>query len=89
MMMVASTKCPSPEWTLEYSGVLMAPGMTSAIGLFVCVDSAMAPPDQEVKFGSHDNEDLPDIQEVTAQCGALPCPPYRVGEPMPCVVCTI
>ncbi|KAG8184432.1 hypothetical protein JTE90_026351 [Oedothorax gibbosus] len=47
LMMVASTKCPSPEWTLEYSGVLMAPGMTSGMGLFVCMDSAMAPPDQE------------------------------------------
>ncbi|GIY05992.1 stonustoxin subunit alpha [Caerostris darwini] len=89
LMKVADKVCPSDKWTKEYEGYLMAPGQKSNKGEYICMDKDMKEPQGEVKFGNSDTNHLPEIQEVSIECGSLPCTPYVKDRPIPCVVCTI
>ncbi|GIX82123.1 hypothetical protein CEXT_628921 [Caerostris extrusa] len=89
LMKVADKVCPSDKWTKEYEGYLMAPGQKSNKGEYICMDKDMTEPQGEVKFGNSDTNHLPEIQEVSIECGSLPCTPYVKDRPIPCVVCTI
>ena len=50
---------------------------------FVCVDKNA----KKVRGGEGDSNGKVFVQ-VEAVCGSLPCPPYKNGREMTCVVCT-
>ena len=71
-------------WTKEYSGYLMAGYYThTAASEFVCVDKNA----EKVRGGERNSNGKAFVQ-VEAVCGSLPCPPYKNGREMTCVVCT-
>lgn len=89
LIKMADKSCPTDKWTKEYEGIVMAPGMYNSKGQYICVDVNMKQPDGEIKFGNSDESHLAEVQEVTIECGSLPCGPYEAQKPIPCVVCTI
>ncbi|CAL1275481.1 unnamed protein product [Larinioides sclopetarius] len=81
------TECPK-KWTKEYEGLLMSPGMDEAKGEYVCVDKNMQEATGNITFGTTEGAHVFKIQEVSIQCGGLPCGPYANDKAIPCVVCT-
>ncbi|GBN97877.1 hypothetical protein AVEN_94057-2-1, partial [Araneus ventricosus] len=82
------TECPK-KWTKEYVGLLMTPGLDDAKGDYVCVDKNMQEATGNITFGATEGTHVFKIQEVSIQCGGLPCGPYAKDKAIPCVVCTI
>ena len=98
LMLPAQTRCPSSEWTLEYSGYLMSsashgdPSGTPTTRYYrtsyVCVDTDFE------SFSTRHNtawEGSP-LYLVQAECqrsGTLAsCPPYQPRKALSCAVCT-
>ncbi|GFT95197.1 MACPF domain-containing protein [Nephila pilipes] len=80
--------CPK-NWTKEYNGLMMAPGRNDPKGDCVCMDLHMQPPSGNITFGTKDASHVFKIQEISIQCGSIPCGPYKSDQPIPCVVCSI
>ena len=83
LMIPAKLSCPD-SWTKEYSGFLMAnyynhKGRTR----HVCMDNA-----PEVVEGGAASHDGALFYGVEAKCVPLPCPNYREGWDITCVVCS-
>ena len=83
LMIPAKRTCPA-GWTKEYDGLLASQDHYEYEGsTFVCVSHGM-----ESRPGGNVNEDAGVMYVVEARCGSLPCPPYRNGYELSCVVCT-
>ena len=82
--MIPGTNTCLPGWTEEYTGYIMA-GLESNPGSseYICVDSSRG---YISSTNSNDNENV--IYYSVAKCGALPCPPFKDGKLVTCVVCT-
>ena len=50
---------------------------------FVCLDGSP----QDIPGSEDDRGDITYFTYTIAKCGALPCPPYRDGQVVSCVVC--
>ena len=83
-IMVPATDVCEDGWTLEYSGYLMGGSPNHASGHdYVCVDSSL---EGRASSGSDDDGLL--MLYVFTRCGSLPCPDYRDGKAVTCVVCS-
>ena len=83
LMIPAKLTCPN-GWTKEYSGYLMAERLSHASSkTYVCVDNA-----PEAREGGRADEDGALFYNVEARCGSLPCPKYKAGWDITCVVCS-
>ena len=83
LMIPAKLTCPS-GWQKEYSGYLMAANDKHASSkAFVCMDYA-----PEVMAGGAADLNGALFYYVEAKCGSLPCPSYRDGWEITCVVCS-
>ncbi|KAK3091964.1 hypothetical protein FSP39_024034 [Pinctada imbricata] len=72
-------------WTRQYTGFLATQygkGHVSS-SQYICMDSRPTAAD-----GGHRNDNGALPYPVQAACGALPCPKYRTGKTISCVVCT-
>ena len=83
LMIPAKLSCPD-SWTKEYSGFLMTNydgnrGRTR----YVCMDYA-----PEIIAGGASNVNGALFYGVEAKCGPLPCPQYKDGWDITCVVCS-
>ncbi|CAH1799501.1 unnamed protein product, partial [Owenia fusiformis] len=82
-MVPARHSCPD-GWTLEYKGYLVAQHHTHPQNsLYECMDKA-----PEAIQGGHENKDGALFYSVQAICGSLPCPEYKQGAELTCVVCS-
>ncbi|XP_046581841.1 uncharacterized protein LOC124289275 [Haliotis rubra] len=71
-------------WNTEYWGFLVGPKHDDkGNSEHICLDSE--PAAIEGGYQSHDGRWLFNVE---SQCGALPCPPYKSGYFVPCVLCT-
>ncbi|XP_019628200.1 PREDICTED: uncharacterized protein LOC109472786 [Branchiostoma belcheri] len=83
LMIPARNTCYS-GWTREYQGYLMASHYSHAGSKeFVCVDEQ-----PETVSGGHEDKQGALFYPVEARCGSLPCPRYKEGRELTCVVCT-
>ncbi|KAI0239762.1 hypothetical protein LSAT2_009484, partial [Lamellibrachia satsuma] len=83
LMIPARLSCPD-GWTKEYSGYLMAEAYShKGRTTYVCVDNA-----PEVIEGGGSNQNGALFYNTEAVCGSLPCPNYKDGGEITCVVCT-
>ncbi|KAK2178528.1 hypothetical protein NP493_540g02021 [Ridgeia piscesae] len=83
LMIPAKLTCPN-GWTKEYSGYLMSERVVHASSkTYVCVDNA-----PEIREGGRANEHAALFYNVEAKCGSLPCPKYKAGWDITCVVCS-
>ena len=86
VMIPAKASCP-PHWTREFYGYLMSAhrGHDHHRTMHECVDQ-----DQEsLQTAVVGNTNGALFYHVEAHCGTgLPCPPYRTGKELNCVVCT-
>ncbi|GFU03140.1 uncharacterized protein TNCV_2720551 [Trichonephila clavipes] len=82
------SECPK-NWTKEYNGLMMAPGRSDPKGEYVCMDLHMQQPSGIITFGTTDESHVFKVEEVSVQCGSIPCGPYKEDQPVPCVVCSI
>ncbi|XP_067136264.1 uncharacterized protein [Centruroides vittatus] len=82
LMIPGKRSCPE-EWTLEYVGYLMAAHFKNHRTDFICVDESPEgkPSGENTNGGSF-------LYPIEGGCGALPCPNYREGLEIACVVCT-
>ena len=83
LMIPAKLRCPG-SWTKEYSGYLM----TAYFGhkgrtRHVCMDNA-----PEVIEGGSTDQNGALFYPVEAKCGSLPCPNYKDGWDITCIVCS-
>lgn len=83
LVIPGKTSCP-PQWTVEYSGYIMAERMTGKRATFECVDSS-----QEPVSGTQSNLNGGSFYHVEVQCSGMPCPPYDPEKELNCVVCSI
>lgn len=83
MMIPAKLDCPQ-NWTLQYHGYLGASYYSDRGTEFICVDSE---PEYFEGLRQVDNDGLL-IYPVQMRCGVLPCPKYKSGQYLSCVVCT-
>nr|KAG5706333.1 hypothetical protein BaRGS_026115 [Batillaria attramentaria] len=82
-MMIPGTNTCLPGWTRQYRGYLMAGRFNVPSGTeFVCMDRAM-----EADHSSYRDDDGKLFHYVIGKCGSLPCPPYKEGKVVTCVVC--
>jgi len=82
-MIPAKVTCPN-GWQKEYSGYLVAEnGEHKSSKAFVCMNYA-----PEVIAGGAANLNGALFYNVEAKCGSLPCPSYRDGWDITCVVCS-
>ncbi|GFR03434.1 uncharacterized protein TNCT_6821 [Trichonephila clavata] len=88
IMKPGDSECPK-YWTKEYNGLMMAPGRSDPKGEYVCVDLHMQSPSGNITFGTTDESQVFKIEEISIQCGSIPCGPYKGDQPIPCVVCSI
>lgn len=92
LMMPAKNICPSSEWTLEYTGYLMAERSYSSHmrSMYICVDGEMETIDRTHGIATDRNRGL--LNLVESRCvssgGGLPCSPYIDGYELTCAVCT-
>lgn len=82
VMIPARLQCPY-GWTVEYMGFLMAAHHEHQKSEYVCVDQ-----EPDSTFGPAANMHGNRLYQVEAVCGSLPCPKYRHGYELTCVVCT-
>ena len=84
ILMLPARKHCYPGWVMEYTGILAAgsAGQESATE-YICLDSA-----PEALDHSSGNDDQNLLYFVSAQCGSLPCLPYRQNGVLPCVLCS-
>ena len=83
LMIPAQRSCPQ-NWTKEYEGLLVTDHNAHKKATYVCLDH-----DPEVVPGGSEDKNGALFYTVEAVCsGALPCPPYRSGCEIACVVCT-
>ncbi|KAK3099278.1 hypothetical protein FSP39_001978, partial [Pinctada imbricata] len=83
LMIPGQTKC-NTNWTKQYSGYLMTNSYRyAAAGEYLCVDR-----NAERIPGTHASKDGNCLYAVEGRCGSLPCPPYRDGRELGCVVCS-
>ena len=82
VMIPARNTC-YPGWVEQYRGDLAsgAYGHTAA-SQFVCLDAS---PEEVPSGGANTNGKL--FYAVVGHCGSLPCPPYKEGVALTCVVC--
>ena len=100
LMIPGKTRCPTSEWTLEYSGYMVSSAETESHsedfktsnyfrGNYVCVDERP----ESLTSRSHGRAG-PQLYYVLAACGdkvsgALNnCPPYKHANALSCVVCS-
>ncbi|KAJ8034054.1 hypothetical protein HOLleu_24473 [Holothuria leucospilota] len=90
LMIPGKHECPSAEWTLEYSGYLMAERnhVNHRRSMYICVDQEMQA--VERTHGSASTRGLLDLVEgrCTTSGGGLRCGPYIDGYELTCAVCT-
>ena len=82
LMIPAMMECPN-GWTKEYNGYLMSAYYTYQTTSFICVDES-----PQMAEGGRGNVGGAYIYNVEAACGSLPCPHYKDGAELTCVVCT-
>ncbi|XP_052078439.1 uncharacterized protein LOC127716308 [Mytilus californianus] len=83
IMIPGKTRCHK-GWKLQYKGTLSAGAAGhGGASTYLCVNFH-----PQYIHGGSANTDGYLLYEVVAQCGALPCPPYRHGYPLTCVVCS-
>ena len=87
LMIPARNVCPSSNWTLEYSGQLMADHHTHKRNEYICVDRH---PEVIPRTATDTNGAL--LYVVEAACtnaNSLPCGPYISGHELTCAVCSL
>ena len=91
LMIPGQDKCPV-GWRREYRGFLVS-SPSAAVGnntelnyrnTFECLDGN---PERFIG-GAADEKDVAMLVLVEADCSTLPCPPYRAGVEVPCVMCS-
>lgn len=87
MMIPAKNTCPS-GWNIQYHGYLVTDNDNSGWYAFdfVCLN---ADAEYLTEGARQHNLNGHILYPVTAVCGSLPCPPYRNGQYITCVVCTL
>lgn len=85
LMIPAKLTCPA-GWSKEYDGYLMAEQSVSSHlsqSDYICVDEKF-----EFIKGGHNPQIRAQAMFVEVGCGILPCPPYKDGNELACVVCS-
>ncbi|KAK3089778.1 hypothetical protein FSP39_006428 [Pinctada imbricata] len=83
LMIPARVTC-SKGWTKQYAGYLATTYYVhKASAEYICMDQ-----NPTASHGGHHNYNGALPYPVSAVCGALPCPPYKSGDTISCVVCT-
>ncbi|KAK3089109.1 hypothetical protein FSP39_000892 [Pinctada imbricata] len=82
MVIPAKIKCPE-SWTKQYAGYLATSYGSKAAAEYICMDQ-----NPTAAHGGHQDNEGAMVIPVKAACGALPCPPYKSGDTITCVVCT-
>ncbi|CAH1782896.1 unnamed protein product [Owenia fusiformis] len=82
IMIPAWKTCPD-AWHFEYTGYLVSEHPKHSRRTFECMDAA-----PEAVPGSGANKNGALFYAVEASCGSLPCPNYKDGAELTCVVCT-
>ncbi|XP_062601856.1 uncharacterized protein LOC134263519 [Saccostrea cucullata] len=87
LMIPAKTTCPS-GWIMEYNGYLITDNFSNGYHAtdFVCLHGD---PEYLTEGARQHNLDGHILFPVTAVCGSLPCPPYKQGQHITCVVCSL
>ncbi|CAC5379447.1 unnamed protein product [Mytilus coruscus] len=84
LMIPAKRSCPL-NWTLQYKGVIATGNDKEYASDFVCIDE-----NPEYFEGTRmNNFDGRTLYPISAQCGSLPCPPYKQDQYIACVVCSL
>ncbi len=83
LMIPGRTSCPT-SWTREYSGYIMSARFNHQRSSFVCVNEAL-----EVIPGTSGTSNGATFHLTDVLCNGIKCPPYRGGDELTCVVCTI
>ena len=86
LVVPGNPNCPSPAWTLEYSGYLMTDAHFHSNKEVVCIDGH-----PETVPGSQDSTDGGLLFHAVVDCHDtfMPCPPYMDRVPLTCAVCTM
>ncbi|XP_056002554.1 uncharacterized protein LOC125662616 isoform X2 [Ostrea edulis] len=87
LMIPAKTTCPS-GWTMQYHGYLVTDNEDSGWHAtdFICLHGD---PEYLTEGARQHDLDGHILYPVTAVCGSLPCPPYKSGQYITCVVCSL
>ena len=85
LMIPGKLSCPQ-GWRVEYKGYLMSSQSNESHfrTMFECLDQRP----QRFIGGAADENDAALFVHVEASCETLPCPPYRKGREIACVVCS-
>ena len=82
IMLPGKNTCPT-NWTMEYSGYLMASRYARQKTTFECIDK-----NPESIAGSSGDANGALFYHVEGRCTGLPCPPYDEEKELTCSVCT-
>lgn len=88
LMIPSKSSCPT-GWMMQYNGYLTSD--TNYINNYHAFDYICLHNDAEylTEGARQHNQDGHILYPVQAACGSLPCPPYRNGQFITCVVCTL
>ena len=85
LMIPAKTTCPS-EWTMQYNGYLVSDYFNYNAFDYICLHNDA---EYMTEGARRHNDDGHILYPVQAICGSLPCPPYKDGQYITCVVCSL
>ncbi|XP_056002558.1 uncharacterized protein LOC125662613 [Ostrea edulis] len=87
LMIPAKTTCPS-GWTMQYHGYLVTDNDDSGWHVTDFI-SLHGDPEYLTEGARQHNLNGHVLYPVAAVCGSLPCPPYKSGQYITCVVCSL
>ncbi|XP_022303428.2 uncharacterized protein LOC111110998 [Crassostrea virginica] len=85
LMIPAKTTCPS-EWTMQYNGYLVSDYFNYKAFDYICLHNDA---EYMTEGARRHNDNGHILYPVQAICGSLPCPPYKDGQYITCVVCSL
>ena len=87
IMIPAKTTCPS-GWTVQYTGFLVSAyfGSSSYAFDYICLHNDA---EYMTEGARRHNDNGHILYPVQATCDPLPCPPYKNGQYITCVVCSL
>ena len=84
VLMIPGRDTCYPGWTKQFHGMLASGDAAHpSASQYVCLDAS-----PEVVPGGQNNLDGKLFYLVESICGSLPCPPYKNGQVLTCVVCS-
>ena len=90
LMIPAKSSCPG-SWSVQYNGFLVSSNTAAGDHNWQAFDYVCLHNDAEylTEGARRHNDDGHILCPVRAECGSLPCPPYKNGQYITCAVCTL